>query len=98
MRTEGIRTGYIKPLPRESLMTRIGKLALCIAAVLFFIFFLGPWMENIPLIKNHVQLVNEQNIDASALYYTEIEQFADAEMNIENTIDYMPKGPVKKKK
>jgi hypothetical protein len=47
-------------------------------------------MEGLPFIKPIVQYNKEQDIDAGALYYTEVEQFSVAEVNMNNTMKYMP--------
>ena len=68
---------------------RVVKLILCIVSVLFFMFFIGPMMDKLPLVKPLVQFIDEREIDASALYYTEIEEFSEANSNMENTMKYL---------
>ena len=55
-----------------------------------FLFWLGPWLERLPLFQPLVRLIDEQDIDAGAYYYTDIEEFADAEFNIRQAMTYAP--------
>jgi hypothetical protein len=67
-----------------------GCLLGCFALILIFMFVIAPLMEGLPFIKPIVQYNKEQDIDAGALYYTEVEQFSVAEVNMNNTMKYMP--------
>jgi len=59
-----------------------------------FIFYVGPFLDTLEVNKPLVNFIEENDIDAGALYYTEIEEFSDANINMENTRDYTPRGPV----
>ena len=49
-------------------------LILCLAMFWGFGVFLGPWMaENIPVMRDVVTVIEEQDINSSAYFYTEIE-------------------------
>ena len=67
---------------------KAAKLILCILVILIFIFYIGPLIEKLPLVQPLVQVIDERDIDASALYYTEIEEFSEANTNMENTMKY----------
>ena len=69
--------GYIK---------MIALMGLCVG----FIYSVGPVFNNRPYVKPLVDFIEERDIDAGALYYTEIEEFSEANINMENTMDYMP--------
>jgi len=58
--------------------------------ILIFMFIIAPLMERLPLMRSIVKSVEDKGIDAGALYYTEVEQFSVAEINMKNTMDYMP--------
>lgn len=75
---------------RPSLFKRLARLILAIFAVLFFMLYLGPAMQQSDFFRPMVMFVEERGIDASALYYTEIEEFSDADIHMNNTMDYMP--------
>jgi len=54
---------------------------------------IGPLGEKTAPIRPLIQFIEERNIDAGALYYTEIEEFAEADIHMNNSLDYSPSGP-----
>lgn len=74
---------------------RLVRFVLCILACLVFIFLVGPALDKLNSVKPLINFIEERGIDAGALYYTEIEEFSEANINMENTRDYPPKGPLK---
>lgn len=70
---------------------KIGGLLSGIAACLLIIYVVGPWLDTLESIRPLAQFIDDRNIDANAYYYTEVEEFADAELNMKNTMYYMPK-------
>ncbi len=71
------------------------KLLVFIACLYLFMFYAAPLIDRLPLVQPLVSYIDKNNIDASALYYTEIEEFSRAEANVNNTMKYTPKGPVR---
>jgi len=69
---------------------QILKLFGCILAILIFMFYIGPFIERLPIVNPLIKVIVERNIDAGAMYYTEIEEFSTAEINIRNSLDYSP--------
>ncbi|MCP4724684.1 MAG: hypothetical protein GY863_06595 [bacterium] len=69
---------------------QILKLSGCILAVLIFMFYIGPFIEKLPIVDPLIKVIVERNIDAGAMYYTDIEEFSTAEINIRNSLDYSP--------
>lgn len=67
--------------------------ALCIWA---FLFVVGPAMRVIPEVDAVCTYVLDTGMNASALYWTDVEETADAEINSIHTIYYAPTGPAKK--
>ena len=57
-----------------------------------FMFVVGPMGEKLPLVRPVAQFIEERGIDAGAVYYTDIEQFSVAAIQMENTMDYLPRG------
>ncbi len=55
-----------------------------------FIFFVGPCMDRFESVKPLVAFIEERGIDAGALYYTDIEEFSEANIHMDNTMEYMP--------
>ncbi len=77
--------------PHSSLSKRIAGLLASIAGCLLMIYVIGPWLDNLSAIKPLADFIDMRSIDANAYYYTEIEEFSDAEMNMKNTMRYMPR-------
>ncbi len=53
-----------------------------------FIFVVAPLGERIESVDTFHRHIREKNIDASALFYTEIQEFSDADNSIRNTMKY----------
>ena len=69
---------------------RIARLLFGFGLVWLFMFVLAPWMAESPRIKPLAQFIENTGIDASALYYTEVEETADAEMYLIDARRYSP--------
>ena len=67
-------------------------LLLCIMGVLFFITVLGPALEAPLGLKKVGEFIDERNINANMYFYTEVEQFAEAGINMDNTMTYPPRA------
>jgi hypothetical protein len=78
--------------PRSTLKGVCGLL-LAMAGVLFFMFFLGPWLDQMPMVRPLAEFIDERGIDANMYFYTEVEEFSEANINMENTMDYPPQRP-----
>ena len=50
-------------------------------------------MGRLEYVDSFVEFIEERDIDAGALYYTDIEEFSEAEINMENTMRFPPSGP-----
>jgi len=53
-----------------------------------FVVYVAPIGKKLPMVQPLVESIEENNIDAGAIYYTDIEIFSEAEINMQNTIDY----------
>ena len=71
---------------------RWARLFLCIFIIWAFMFIAAPWVEKTPAVAPIICFIDENYIDASALYYTEIEEFFEAEIHMENTMNFAPRG------
>jgi hypothetical protein len=69
---------------------RFGKLVLCLVAIWVFMFHLAPWMEQSPMVQPLVKFIDERDINANMYFYTEVEEFSEANINMDNTMKYMP--------
>ncbi len=83
----------IKPNGKNKMLNKIKDyiyLLVWISVVTVFVLFLAPCIDNVPHITPLISFIDESEIDAAALYYTDIEEFSVAEINFKNTIDYIP--------
>ena len=67
-------------------------LAASIFVLWLFLFVIGPFFLKTPAIAPLADFIEERGIDAGALYYTDIEEFSEAEINMKNTMFYTPEG------
>ncbi|MBU1171718.1 MAG: hypothetical protein KKD44_19365 [Proteobacteria bacterium] len=77
--------------PQASLARRIAGLVAGIAIILIFMLVIAPYMDDKPFIKPLVDFIEYRDIDASALYYTEIEEFSHASVFMDNSRRFSPK-------
>jgi hypothetical protein len=57
---------------------------------MLFIFVVGPGISGAPYVRPLVRFIDERDIDASALFYTEIEEFNEADVRMRNAVKYAP--------
>ena len=76
------------------MVRRIAGFIISIAACMTFMLYLAPMMDNHPFVKPLITFIDERDIDAGALYYTEIEEFSEANINMDNTMAYTPRQDV----
>ena len=62
-----------------------------IAFIIFFMLVIAPIFDNLPVIRPVIDFIEEENIDATALYYTEIEEFFDSDIYMNNAMRFNPK-------
>ena len=53
-------------------------------------FFIDPWILQTPLFRPLGDFIDENDIDAGALFYTEVEEFSDADVKMRNSMKYSP--------
>jgi hypothetical protein len=68
-------------------------LALCIFFILFFILYAGPFLEPYLGLKPIAQEIDRRDINANMYFYTEVEEFSEAQVLMTN----MRKYPVRSK-
>jgi hypothetical protein len=62
-------------------------LSLCLLMIWGFGAFVGPWfVERIPIMKEIVNIIEEQDINASAYFYTEIEASYEGERYLRESL------------
>ena len=68
-------------------------IVLTVLFILSFMQYIGPWMEDkIPGFGELAKFIDENDIDANQYFYTEVDEFADADVGMQNTRDYPPTG------
>ena len=77
----------------KSILKRLAALAASLLLIWFFMYHLGPWLKNLPAVRPLMNFIEERGIDATALYYTDIEEFAEADVQMNHSMDYTPHGP-----
>jgi hypothetical protein len=69
----------------------VARLLVTFVLILLFILYVAPWMTGLPMLRSLTGFIEERGIDAGALYYTDLEEFAEAEAQMSNTMTYMPR-------
>ena len=74
------------------LLKRWAALGLCLLVLWVFVFVVAPLLEQVPAVGRITSYVERSGIDASALYYTELEETAEAEMHLRDAATYAPRS------
>lgn len=73
------------------LIKRLAAFFTCLLAIALFMFYIGPRLEKHPVLQPMVQFINERDISANMYFYTEVEEFSEASINMDNTMAFPPK-------
>ena len=76
--------------PGKSRMKGIAGLLAAVLIIGFFMFYAGPRLSELPMVKPMVQFIDERGIEANMYFYTEVEEFSEAGINMTNTMAYPP--------
>jgi hypothetical protein len=68
------------------------RLLLGVLAIIIFMFIIAPAGLKIPGLESMSALIAEKNLRATALYYTDIDEFGEAAVTLRNNQEYTPKG------
>jgi hypothetical protein len=68
------------------------RLLIGIALILFFIFGIGSMAQWIPGARHMAHVIDERNLRATAIYYTDFEEPAEGSERIRDGLDYTPGG------
>ncbi|MDP2863016.1 MAG: hypothetical protein Q8N95_09520 [Desulfobacterales bacterium] len=66
------------------------KLIIGIALILSFIFGIGSLAQLIPGASRMAYVIDDRNLRATAIYYTDFEEPAEGSERIRDSLDYMP--------
>jgi hypothetical protein len=79
--------------PPASLPRRLLRLCLALGALLLIMYVIAPFLvENIPAFNKYAQTVERTGIIPGALYYTDVPQSTDAEMNNRDAVRFLAPG------
>ena len=66
-------------------------LFISVLTIIFFLFVIGPWIEKLPGFQPLADFIDERGIEANMYFYTEVEEFSEAEINMNNTMQFPPR-------
>jgi hypothetical protein len=75
---------------RQAGLNPLLKLIAGIMLVLAFIFGIGSIAQNIPGARHMASVIEERNLRATAIFYTDFEEPAEGSEIIRDSLDYMP--------
>jgi hypothetical protein len=77
----------------SGLLRRWAALLACVLAVWAFMFVLAPMLQRVPAINALTSYIDDSGINASALYYTGLDETAEAEMYLHESEKHAPRMP-----
>ena len=81
-----MKSSYATPAAARPTPAGWIKLAAWIGGVWVFMFVVAPWMGSFEAARPLLDFVEERDIDAGAYYYTEVDEFGDAEFAIRQAL------------
>jgi len=60
-------------------------------AIWFFVFGLAPFIQRFAPVNTVHEYIEQRDIDATTLFYTETDEFAEAELYLQNAMSYSKK-------
>ena len=83
------RFGEIKnKTPQLGWLKRYASLIAGIALIWIFAVYVTPWLGNFSFIKPLISFIKENDIKATAIYYTDIDEFAEADHMLRQFMTY----------
>ena len=89
MQTQHLDTTHGRRQPK-GVLRRYAELALGVLLVLIFMFYIGPWFDQTAVMQPMARFIDERGIKANMYFYTEVDEFAEADINLNNTWTYTP--------
>jgi len=78
------------------MLQRWARLFIGIFILWLLMAYVAPWGRQTAMFRPMMDLIEERGIKATSYYYTDIEEFAEAEIQITHSLRYPPTGPVEK--
>jgi hypothetical protein len=82
---ECVNVNQLDPKPMDRLYAWLKLIGITAGVIAFFV-VLGPIGRELPLFKPIADYITEHDINANAYYYTEVEEFADADFHMQNFV------------
>jgi len=76
------------------LLKRMAAFFACLLAIVFFMFYIAPRLVKHPVLQPMAEFIDERDINANMYFYTEVEEFSEAGINMDNTMAFPPKVKV----
>ena len=64
------------------------RLALSLLILWLFVFVLAPWVQTFGPVRRIHEHIRRNDIDATALVYTDVEEFGDCEAHVRDALQY----------
>jgi hypothetical protein len=77
----------------STLLRRWTALAICVLIVWALMFLVAPMLQRLPAINALTSYIDDSGINASALYYTGLDETAEAEMYLYEAEKHAPRQP-----
>jgi len=78
------------PFPSAGRMMPWLKLGIGIAVILMVMFGIGPMLLQLPWYGEMNRFIEAEGIRSTAIYYTDLETFRNAEFDLRQNMDYSP--------
>jgi len=88
----GAEKGQIGGKPSRSMLRAWLTLFLALAGLALFIYVIGPAGLETPLLEPMATFIEENDINANAYYYTEVDEFFLAERHMRDHLGYLARG------
>jgi hypothetical protein len=88
----GVEVGKIPGKPGPGGLKGWGVLTLALAGLVLFIYFIGPAGLDTPLLEPMATFIEDNDINANAYYYTEVDEFFLAERHMRDHLGYLARG------
>ena len=78
--------------PEGKRLRGVAGLVAFILVIAVFMFWIGPQMEKPLHMKPLADFIDERDINSNMYFYTEVEEFSEANINMDNTMKYPPRA------
>ncbi|MEW6671755.1 MAG: hypothetical protein AB1427_08620 [Thermodesulfobacteriota bacterium] len=83
----------LKHKPGAGLLKHWAGLFIGLLIIWLLMAYAAPWGRQTETLRPIMDVIEERGIEATAYYYTDMEEFAEAEINITHALRYPPMGP-----